>query len=96
MNPNIMDKMADESSIPMQFISYGTNEDIQSKFNHYYDIAIPSSYEVISLMRKNQLMPIDYSQFASLDGQNIRYGSDLLASDLLSATAKAAVHTIDT
>jgi spermidine/putrescine transport system substrate-binding protein len=43
----------------LNFLYYATNEDIETKFKKYYDIAIPSTYEVISLFEKDQLEPID-------------------------------------
>ena len=43
----------------LNFSYYATNEDIETKFKRYYDIAIPSSYEVITLLMKNQLEKID-------------------------------------
>jgi hypothetical protein len=52
-------KNDDDINLPIRFVYYGTNEDIESKFQRYYDIAIPSSYEVITLLMKNQLSKIN-------------------------------------
>jgi hypothetical protein len=32
-----------------KFVYYPNNETIEAKFEKYYDIAIPSSYEIINL-----------------------------------------------
>ena len=46
-----------------QFIYYGTNEEIQTKFKQNYDVAIPTTYEAIDLLSQNLLEKIDWSLF---------------------------------
>jgi spermidine/putrescine-binding protein len=102
MNPDVMDRVQGEA--PTQFISYGTNEELQSKFDRYYDISIPSSYEAIPLMRQGSLLPIDYSRFASIqqlynDGiiaSIPQSGNDMKTSGLLTNAVVSAINKIDT
>jgi hypothetical protein len=36
----------------INFLYYQNNEEVESKYRSYYDIAIPSTYEVITLLKK--------------------------------------------
>ena len=36
----------------VSFLYFQTNEEVESKYRSYYDIAIPSTYEVITLIKK--------------------------------------------
>jgi spermidine/putrescine-binding protein len=99
MCPDVMDRVKTNTNTPVQFVWCSTNEEIHSKFSHYYDVAIPSSYEVIPLMQSGELLPIDYSKFPSIQKLGTLptpcHGSDMLSSGLLSNTVKAAIQTID-
>jgi len=48
MNSDLIDKYGGK----VNFLYYQTNEEIESKFKGYYDLAIPSTYEVITLLEK--------------------------------------------
>ena len=43
----------------VQFPYYTTNEVIETKFANYYDIAIPSCYQMLVLQQKDMLEKID-------------------------------------
>jgi spermidine/putrescine-binding protein len=101
MSPDVMDRAKANTNTPVQFVWCSTNEEIQSKFSRYYDVAIPSSYEVIPLMQSGQLLPIDYSKFPSLQALGIlpplspAYGYFMKTSGLLTDTVIEAIDTID-
>jgi spermidine/putrescine-binding protein len=61
MSDDVIDSLKHDHDITssLKFLYYATNEDIETKFKKYYDIAIPSSYEAISLLQKNRLAKID-------------------------------------
>lgn len=77
-----------------QFLYYGTNEDIESKFQKNYDVAIPSTYEVITLLQKGLLGRIDWKLFGLKDteGNDIKNGTDALC--LFSDSAKAVIESV--
>ena len=58
MHPDLIDKYDGW----VNFLYYQTNEEIESKYKRYYDIAIPSTYEVITLMEKKWVQKIDWSK----------------------------------
>lgn len=74
MSNDVVDGLKHDHDIKssLNFLYYATNEDIETKFNKYYDIAIPSSYEAISLLQKNQLARIDWTQFKDNDGNRLK------------------------
>ena len=59
MSSDLIDKYDND----VTFLYYQTNEEIQSKYHRYYDLAIPSTYEVISLMENKWVQKIDWSIF---------------------------------
>lgn len=59
MSSDLIDKYDND----VTFLYYQTNEEIQSKYHRYYDLAIPSTYEVISLMENKWVQKIDWSRF---------------------------------
>ena len=59
MSTDIIHKYDSEIS----FLYYQNNEEVESKYRSYYDIAIPSTYEVITLMKKNWVQKIDWKRF---------------------------------
>jgi spermidine/putrescine-binding protein len=65
MSDDVIDGLKHDHSIKssLKFLYYATNEDIETKFKKYYDVAIPSSYEAISLLMKNRLEKIDWTKF---------------------------------
>ena len=76
MNLDLIDKY-DEN---INFLYYQTNEEIESKYRKYYDLAIPSTYEVISLIQKHWVKKIDWARFELHDKNNnlIKNGTDAL------------------
>lgn len=59
MSSDLIDKYDND----VTFLYYQTNEEIQSKYHRYYDLAIPSTYEVISLIENKWVQKIDWSWF---------------------------------
>jgi spermidine/putrescine-binding protein len=57
MSTDLMDQLRDEHSI--RFVNYSTNEDIMAKFTNSYDIAVPSTYCVLEMIRDGILGEID-------------------------------------
>jgi spermidine/putrescine-binding protein len=58
MSPSLIEVLQKEVS-NSNFLSYSTNEDIQIKFKKYYDIAIPSTYTVLELIKDKELAKFD-------------------------------------
>lgn len=52
-----------QSKYNIHFPYYTVAEMIESKFQRYYDIAIPSGYEMLSLLRRGWLEEINWSDF---------------------------------
>ena len=52
-----------EKKYGAKFTYYPNNEAIEAKFEKYYDIAIPSSYEIINLWSQNLIQKIDWAKF---------------------------------
>ncbi len=76
------------------FLYYGTNEDIESKFEKNYDVAIPTTYEVLTLMKKGWISKIDWSKFnlTDSDGNLITDGADALC--LFTPTVQAIIEAV--
>lgn len=47
----------------VNFLYYQTNEEIESKYKRYYDLVIPSTYEIITLMEKQWVQKKDWARF---------------------------------
>lgn len=47
----------------IQFPHYTVTENIETKFQRYYDLAIPSCYEMFVLLKRGWLEPIDWAKF---------------------------------
>ncbi len=52
-----------EKKYGAKFSYYANNETIETKFEKYYDIAIPSSYEIINLWSQGLIQKIDWGKF---------------------------------
>lgn len=61
MSQDLIDDLSHKYNI--QFPYYTTNEVIETKFANYYDIAIPSCYQMLVLQQKDMLEKIDWSLF---------------------------------
>jgi spermidine/putrescine-binding protein len=57
MSPELMNRLRNDHSV--NFVNYSTNEDILAKFAHSYDIAVPSTYSVLELIKNGFLGEID-------------------------------------
>jgi spermidine/putrescine-binding protein len=55
LSDDVIDKYQNDYS----FLYYTTNEDIEVKFKRSYDAAVPSTYEMLRLMKKGLLAQID-------------------------------------
>lgn len=61
MDETLMENL--QSQFDIHFPYYTVAEMIESKFERYYDIAIPSGYEMLSLLRRGWLEEINWSDF---------------------------------
>ncbi|MGL5591644.1 MAG: hypothetical protein ACRDCF_02815 [Mycoplasmoidaceae bacterium] len=61
MSTDVMDTISSEYNT--EFKSYKNNEALLREFQKNYDIAIPSSYAVIELIERGELLPIEWSKF---------------------------------
>lgn len=61
MDNGLMNHLA--RSYDVQFQWYTVTEMIETKFQHTYDVAAPSGYELSILKNKNWLEPIDWTRF---------------------------------
>ncbi|MGL5640296.1 MAG: hypothetical protein ACRDCD_01370 [Mycoplasmoidaceae bacterium] len=61
MSTDVMDTISNEYNT--EFKSYINNEALLREFQKNYDIAIPSSYAVIELIERGELLPIEWSKF---------------------------------
>jgi spermidine/putrescine-binding protein len=53
MSPQLMKELHRQHQI--NFVNYSTNEDILAKFANSYDIAVPSTYSILELIKKGLL-----------------------------------------
>ena len=75
MSTDIIQKYGKDVS----FLYYQTNEDVETKYHSYYDVAIPSTYEAITLIKKNWVQKIDWKIFdLHYDGKLITNGVEAL------------------
>lgn len=51
-----------ESKYNIQFPYYTVTENIETKFKRYYDLAVPSCYEMFTLLKKGLLSEIDWGK----------------------------------
>jgi spermidine/putrescine-binding protein len=58
MSSDLMDELRNEQ--PIRFVNYATNEDILAKFANSYDIAVPSTYSVLELIKQGLVGKIDW------------------------------------
>lgn len=85
MSPQLMNKIRSQIGSSLSYVYYGTNEDIEMKFDRYYDVAIPSTYEVINLLNGDELLKIDWPKFAIPGVNNADDAYALLFSDTTKA-----------
>jgi spermidine/putrescine-binding protein len=64
MAPKLMDQLHEKHSI--RFVNYSTNEDILAKFANSYDIAVPSTYTVLELIKNDLIGGVN--QEVQIDG----------------------------
>ena len=61
MDDDLMDHLEEEYNVQFQW--YTVTEMIETKFEKFYDLAVPSGYELVALWEKNMLQKIDWSKF---------------------------------
>ncbi|MGL5246031.1 MAG: hypothetical protein ACRC8C_00455 [Mycoplasmoidaceae bacterium] len=69
MSSDVMTSISQEYNT--EFKSYKNNEALLREFGKNYDIAIPSSYAVIELIERGELLPINWSKFNIHNGTGI-------------------------
>lgn len=81
----------------ISFLPYETNEEIENKFEKYYDFAVPTTYELLNLKRNNQLAKIDWTKFniKKEDGTIIQNGIDAISSNIFSETINILITKLD-
>lgn len=85
-----------QSKNNIAFLPYETNEEIENKFSGYYDVAVPSTYEVMKLKKQNELEKIDWSLFEiTSEGKKITNGQQALESKIFSKTVKKLISGLD-
>jgi spermidine/putrescine-binding protein len=57
MSDKLIDKLHEQA--PIRFVNYSTNEDISAKFANSYDIAVPSTYMVLELIKQGLCGKLD-------------------------------------
>jgi len=77
-----------QSKYSIQFPYYTVTEMIETKFEKYYDIAIPSCYEMIALVRRGWVEKLDWSKFnvKNMAGETIHNATEaktLFKSDII-------------
>lgn len=65
----------------IHFPYYTVAEMIESKFEQYYDIAIPCGYEMLSLLRRGWLEKIDWNKFGINGVTNAKEAMNLFVAD---------------
>ncbi|AIV03552.1 putative spermidine/putrescine-binding periplasmic transport protein [Candidatus Malacoplasma girerdii] len=63
MSTDLIDAVEKKFHDQAQFLYYGTNEDIDRKFDRNYDVATPSSYQAINMIKRGSIHRIDWSVF---------------------------------
>lgn len=86
MSPDLIESA--RGQFGAKFINYSTNEEIMSKFTNYYDVAVPSSYEMMNMLEKNILQKIQWEKFELHKNptESIKNGTDAL--ELLTDTVQ--------
>lgn len=87
MSSNLINRL--HKKYDVQFTYFNTNEDIQKKFKKYYDIAIPSAYEMADLAQKNMLAKLDWKKF---NIKNPEYDPNVIGSHYMIENATDALN----
>ena len=61
MSNSLINRITHENNV--QYLNFATNEEIETKFKDYYDVAVPSSYEMFALIQKGWIEKIDWKKF---------------------------------
>lgn len=94
MSADVMDNLSNHYDI--SFLPYETTEEIQNKFERYYDIAVPTTYGAIQLIKSKQLEKIDWTKFdLTIDGNKITNGTQAANSSLLTPAMKKLISEMD-
>lgn len=85
-----------EQNYNISFLPYETNEEIENKFTRYYDIAIPSTYELLELKSRDLISTIDWSKFnLTINNKPITNGTEARDSKLFSDSTKHLIQQQD-
>ncbi len=61
MNDDLIESLETENNV--KYKTYGTSEQLEASFAENYDVAIPTTYSAVKMIKKNQLKPLDWSLF---------------------------------
>ena len=61
MSNSLINRITHENNV--QYLNFATNEEIETKFKDYYDVAVHSSYEMFALIQKGWIEKIDWKKF---------------------------------
>jgi spermidine/putrescine-binding protein len=59
MSPELIGKNRTIDGQQVRYVSYSTNEDIQAKFKRSYDVAVPSTYTVLELIKGQEVAELN-------------------------------------
>ena len=90
MSTDLIDKYGSK----VNFLYYQTNEEIESKYHKYYDLAIPSTYEVLTLLKNKWVQKIDWSIFDLYDANNNKITNGVEALSLFTDSIQHIIEQI--
>ncbi len=61
ISPELKQSLTSENNV--SYKTYGTSEELESRFSENYDIAIPTSYTLVNMIKRNEVKKIDWSKF---------------------------------
>ena len=61
ISPELKQSLISENNV--SYKTYGTSEELESRFSENYDIAIPTSYTLVNMIKRNEVKKIDWSKF---------------------------------
>ncbi len=72
-----------ESKYNIQFPYYTVTENIETKFKRYYDLAVPSCYEMFTLLKRGWLSQIEWDKFEIQNINNAEDAKKLFNKDII-------------
>ena len=61
ISPELKESLISDNNV--SYKTYGTSEELESRFSDNYDIAIPTSYTLVNMIKRNEVKKIDWSKF---------------------------------